>query len=255
MLFDTHAHFDDKKFDIDRNQIINCLKENDISFLINVGTNIETSNMSVSLAEEFDFIYATIGIHPHYVDKCDFNTINNIINLCKNKKVVAIGEVGLDYYYDTVPKDIQKIWFIKQINLAKDLNFPIIVHNRDAHEDTINIIKYENAKKVGGILHCFSGSIEMAKIILENNFYISIAGPVTFKNANKLVEVVKYVPLDRLLIETDCPYLTPEPFRGKRNDSSKIKYIAQKIAEIKGMTFEEIANITLNNAKNIFKLN
>ncbi|HHY24184.1 MAG TPA: TatD family hydrolase, partial [Clostridiaceae bacterium] len=167
---------------------------------------------------------------------------------------MAIGEIGLDYYYDFNPREIQKISFSKQINMAKELSLPIIVHNRESHEDVLNIIIREKAKEVGGVFHCYSGSVEMAREILNNNFYISIGGPVTFKNAKRVVEVIKYVPKDKLLVETDCPYLTPEPFRGKRNDSGYLKYIVEKVAEIKGVAFEEMAAITMENAKRLFRI-
>lgn len=254
MLFDTHAHYDDEKFSQDKYEVIKAAYEGGVKLILNASTNIASCIESISFTQEFDFVYAAVGVHPHNAADTNDNTLVALADFAKNPKVVAIGEIGLDYYYDFCPKEIQKHWFAKQINLAKSLKLPIIVHNRDAHEDSLEILEDENAKEVGGVFHCYSGSVEMARILLKNNFYISVGGPVTFKNANKIVEVVKYIPKDRLLIETDSPYLTPEPFRGKRNDSGFVKLVAEKIAEIKGVTFEEIAHTTTENAKRLFKI-
>jgi TatD DNase family protein len=254
MLFDTHAHYDDERFEEDRYEIINNAHKEGVSYIINAAADFKSIASSISLSQEFDFVYAAVGIHPHSAGETDENTIEIIKESAGNPKVVAIGEIGLDYYYDNSPREIQKIWFSKQITLARSLNLPIIVHDRDAHEDVMNIIKSDHAEETGGVMHCFSGSVEMARELLNLNFYISIGGPVTFKNAKKVIEVVKYVPLDRLLIETDCPYLTPEPYRGKRNYSGYVRLVAEKIAEIKGVSFEEIAEVTLQNAKMLFKI-
>lgn len=254
MLFDTHAHYDDERFDEDRYEIIKNAHDEGVSYIINAAADFKSIASSISLSEKFDFVYAAVGIHPHSAGEMDENTIEVIKESAKNPKVVAIGEIGLDYYYDNSPREIQRIWFSRQIILAKNLNLPIIVHDRDAHEDVMNIIKSDHAEETGGVMHCFSGSIEMARELLNLNFYISIGGPVTFKNAKKAIEVVKYVPLDRLLIETDCPYLTPEPYRGKRNYSGYVRLVAEKIAEIKGVALEEIADVTLCNAKELFKI-
>jgi len=252
MLFDTHAHFNDNRFKHDRDEAIKNAYKSGVSYILNVSYNIPSLEHSLSLAGRYSFIYAALGIHPHYSKDMNDDLLDKIRNLCENKKVVAIGEIGLDYYRDLSPRDVQKEWFIKQINLAKELKLPIIVHIRDANEDALDVLKAENAKEVGGIIHSFSGDIKMAKDAIDNNFYISIGGPVTYPNARNLIEVVKFVPEERLLIETDCPYLTPEPFRGKRNDSSLVRLVAEKIAEIKGKSFEEIASITTNNAKVLF---
>ncbi len=252
MLFDTHAHYDDERFEQDRYEIIEEAHNNGISYILNASCNIATAIESIALSQKYEYIYAAVGIHPHNVDEANKNTIPALMDFAEKKKVVAIGEIGLDYYYDISPKELQKKWFAAQIEMAKAIKKPIIVHDRDSHEDIIKIIKEENAKEIGGVLHCFSGSVEMAKEVLKNNFYISLGGPVTFKNARKTVEVAKYVPLERILIETDSPYLTPEPFRGKRNNSKFVKYIAQKIAEIKGISFEEVAQETTRNAKELF---
>jgi TatD DNase family protein len=213
-----------------------------------------SAKVSISLAEKFEFVYAAVGVHPHNIGGMTDDTLAEVASLADNDKVVAIGEIGLDYYYDTTPRDLQRYWFSKQIDLAKGLNLPIIIHDRDSHEDVLNIIKTEGAKDVGGVFHCFSGSVEMARVVLDNNLYISVGGAVTFKNARKLLDVVKYVPIDRLLIETDSPYLTPEPYRGKRNDSGFVRLVAEKIAQIKELEFEEVAQFTLNNAKRLFRI-
>jgi len=254
MLFDTHAHYDDEKFDLDRDETIKRAHENGVAYIINAGSDLKSSKRSVELAAMYDFVYAAVGIHPQEADIADEQALELLRKLCGSPKVVAIGEIGLDYYYDTVPKEVQKKIFIRQIHLARELGLPIVVHDRDAHEDSLNIVKGEKAGEVGGVFHCYSGSTEMARELLNNNFYLSFGGVVTFKNARKVVEAVRYVPLDRLLIETDSPYLSPEPFRGKRNESAYVRYVAEKIAEIKGISYEEVASVTLNNAKRLFNI-
>ncbi|RCX18292.1 TatD DNase family protein [Anaerobacterium chartisolvens] len=255
MLFDSHAHYDDLKFDADRNSVIERAREAGVSYILNASSNMSSAVETVSIAQEFDFIYAAVGIHPHNVHEINENILNAIRDFASDHKVVAIGEIGLDYYYDTCPRDLQKHWFARQLGLAKELGLPAIIHDREAHEDTLDIIKSENSKETGGVFHCYSGSVEMARDVLDNNFYISIGGAVTFKNARKAIEVVNYVPMDRLLIETDCPYMTPEPYRGKRNDSGYIGLVAQKIADIKGLTYEQVACATTENAKRLFNIN
>ncbi|MBN2694882.1 TatD family hydrolase [bacterium] len=252
MLFDTHAHFNDKRFNSDRDEAIKNAYNSGVSYIVNVSYNELSIDHSISLSKKYDFIYAAVGIHPHYSKEINSNILDKIKKSTTNKKVVAIGEIGLDYYRDLSPRDIQKSRFIEQIEIAKEVKLPIIVHIREANQDALNILKESNAKDVGGIIHSFSGDIKMAKEVIDNNFYISVGGPITYKNSKSLEDVVKYTPLDKLLIETDCPYLTPEPHRGERNDSSLIKYVAQKIAKIKGKTFEEIAAITTENGKKLF---
>lgn len=254
MLFDSHAHYEDSRFEEDRKEILNNAYINGVEYILDASSDVASAKEIISLTQEFDFVYAAIGVHPLNLESINDDTLSELIDISANEKVVAVGEIGLDYYYDSSPREMQKAWFAKQINLAKELNLPIIVHDRDAHEDVMNIIKNEEAKKVGGVFHNYSGSVEMAAKVLEQNFYISIGGPVTFKNARKSIEAVKYAPFDRLLIETDSPYLTPEPYRGKRNNSSYVRFVAQKIAEIKGVSFEEVARITTENAKRLFKI-
>lgn len=254
MFFDSHTHLDDRKYNDDRDEMLMRARENGISYIINVGYDIASSKRSIALAEKHEFIYAAVGIHPHDAETEGAKGLEEVAILASNPKVVAIGEMGLDYYRDLSPRDIQKDMFRKQIGLALKLKKPIIVHDRDAHGDVMNILKEENASQAGGVLHCFSGSLEMARECLEMGFYISIAGPVTFNNARKLQEVAASIPLDRLLIETDAPYLTPEPNRGKRNESAYVVNVARKIAELKNISVEDIAHATTANAKKLFNI-
>ncbi|CBI41165.1 hypothetical protein B425_0065 [Bacillus amyloliquefaciens] len=255
MLFDTHAHLNAEQFDTDLEEVIARAKAEKVERIVVVGFDKPTITRAMELIEEYHFIYAAIGWHP--VDAIDMTEedLTWIKELSSHEKVVAIGEMGLDYHWDKSPKDIQKEVFRKQIALAKEVNLPIIIHNRDATEDVVTILKEEGAEEVGGIMHCFTGSAEVARQCMDMNFYISFGGPVTFKNAKKPKEVAKEIPNDRLLIETDCPFLTPHPFRGKRNEPSYVKYVAEQLAELKGLTYEEIASITTENAKRLFRMN
>jgi TatD DNase family protein len=252
MLFDTHAHINALQYEEDRLEVINRARDEGVKNIVVVGFDTETIHGAMKLAEEYDFIYAAVGWHP--VDAIDMKEedLDWIESLASHPKVVAIGEMGLDYHWDKSPKDIQKDVFRKQIALAKRVKLPIIIHNREATEDIVTILQEENAAEVGGIMHCFSGSLEVAKKCIDMNFYISFGGPVTFKNAKKPKEVAKEIPLDRLLIETDCPYLTPHPFRGKRNEPAYVKYVAETIAELRELSFEQIAQKTSDNARQIF---
>ena len=255
MFFDSHAHYYDEQFGTDRIEVLKKAYDSGVKYILSASSDVASAIENISLAGQLDYVYAAVGVHPHNAVDMNSNIISTMVDLASDPKVVAIGEIGLDYFYDNSPRETQKIAFVKQIHLAVSLKLPIIVHDRDAHEDTLAILKNENAGITGGVLHCFSGSVEMAREVLNNNFHISVGGPVTFKNAKRVVEVIKYVPDDRLMIETDCPYLTPEPYRGRRNDSSYIRYIAEKIAEIKGMTVADIAEITTENAKRLFNIN
>ena len=252
MLIDSHAHLDDKRFDNDRDKIIKSLKELGIELVINPGADINSSIKAVALAEKYDNIYAAVGVHPHDAKDMDETTIDLLKSFTNREKVVAIGEIGLDYYYDNSPRDIQKKRFKEQIELAKEVNLPIIIHSRDAAEDTFNILKEAQDGTLKGVLHCYSGSVEMAMEYIKLGFYISLAGPVTFKKAKVPKEVAKAVPIDRLLIETDSPYLTPEPYRGKRNEPAFVRYVAGTIAELRNMSFEELALKTGENTKRLF---
>lgn len=254
MLFDTHAHLNADQFKEDIDEVINRAKDTGVSNIVVVGFDEKTIEGAIELAETYDFIYAAVGWHP--VDAVDM-TNNHLIwleELAAHPKVVALGEMGLDYYWDKSPKEVQKEVFRKQIQLAKKVKLPIIIHNRDAHEDIVTILEEEDAKEIGGIMHCFASSLEIAEKCLEMNFYISFGGPVTFKNAKRPKEVAKEIPLDRLLIETDCPYLTPHPFRGKRNEPSYVKLVAETIAELKGITYDKLIEATNENAKRIFDI-
>lgn len=251
LIFDTHAHYDDKAFDDDRENVIDMLFKNGVCGVVNQGTDIKTSEFSINLARRYDGFYAAVGLHPECLDENSISDLDKIRELAKSEKVVAIGEIGLDYYYD-IPRDLQKTVFAKQLELTAELDMPVNIHDREAHGDTLEMLKKYKPK---GIVHCFSGSVEMAKEIVKLGMYIGIGGVVTFKNARKTVEVVENIPLERLVLETDCPYLSPVPFRGKRNDSSMIKYTAQRIAEIRNTTAEEILTITRRNAADVYKIN
>lgn len=250
MIFDSHAHYDDSSYDADRDELIKSIRENGVIGVLNCGTSIEGSRESVALAEKYDFFYAAVGIHPEFASIISSETINELRELCSNKKVKAIGEIGLDYHFEeNPPREVQKHAFIKQMELAEELNLPVVIHDRDAHEDTLNIIKM--FPEVKGDLHCFSGSAEMARECLKLGYYLGFTGVVTFKNAKKAVQVAREVPLDRFLLETDCPYMTPEPNRGKRNQSVYIKFIISKMAEIKGLDEGEIEEYSVKNIKRL----
>ena len=250
-LFDSHAHYTDKAFNDDRENMLGSLRESGICGVINCGADIESSVFSVELANKYDYIYAACGIHPEEADKTPENYIEILKKLSRDEKCVAIGEIGLDYYWRQDTKEKQKELFENQILLAKELDLPIIVHDREAHGDTLEILKKHKPK---GVLHCFSGSPETAEEILKLGMYIGLGGALTFKNARKAVEVAEMLPLDRLLLETDCPYMAPVPFRGKRNYSGYIPYIAEKVAEIKCIDPQTVLDITSENAKKLFDL-
>jgi len=255
MLFDTHVHLNAEQFNEDLQEVIDRAQAEGVERMVVVGFDRPTITKAIELCETYEFIYASVGWHP--VDAIDMKPedLEWLRELSTHPKVVALGEMGLDYHWDKSPKDIQKEVFRKQIQLAKEVNLPIIIHNREATSDIVEILKEAGAAEVGGIMHCFSGSVETARKCLEMNFYISLGGPVTFKNAKKPKEVAEAVPLDRLLIETDCPYLAPHPYRGKRNEPAFVKLVAEQIAELKGITYEEVAKATTENAKKLFDIN
>ncbi|CEQ32194.1 deoxyribonuclease [[Clostridium] sordellii] len=255
MLFDSHAHLNDERFDEDREELINSLKAKGVDLVLNPGACIETSKSSVELANKYDFIYAAVGVHPHDVGEMTEDDIKTLRKLAlENEKVKAIGEIGLDYYYDNSPREIQKKWFKRQIELANELKLPIIIHDRDAHGDTFEIIKNTKNPEIGCVLHCYSGNVELAKEYVKMGCYISIPGTVTFKNNKKTREVAKEIPLEYLLIETDSPYMAPEPHRGKRNDPSLVQFVADKIAQEKGISYEQVCETTKENAKRFFNI-
>lgn len=251
-IFDTHAHYDDKAFDEDRYELLDAMAKNDVKYIINQGTDVETSKFSIALAEKYDYVYAAVGIHPEEIYKEE--SVTEIKKLIPHEKIVAIGEIGLDYHYDNTNKEDQLKYFIDQLNLANEVNLPVVVHSRDAQKDTLDTLKNIKINN-NGVIHCFSGSLESAKEFLKLGYYLGFDGPITFKNAKNALEVLEYMPLDKILIETDAPYLTPTPFRGERNNSMYLTYVINKIAEIKKIPPEEVANITMNNAKILFKIN
>ncbi|MDG5789970.1 TatD family hydrolase [Evansella sp. AB-P1] len=255
MLFDTHVHLNADQYENDVEEVIERARKAGVSEMVVVGFDEKTIKKAMELVDSYEFIYAAIGWHP--VDAIDLNEeyLQWIRQLSSHEKVVAIGETGLDYHWDKSPKEVQKDAFRKQIQLAKEVKLPIIIHDRDAHQDIVEILKEENAEEVGGIMHCFGGSIEIAKECLKMNFYISFGGPVTFKNAKRPKEVAKEIPLNRLLIETDAPFLAPHPYRGKRNEPEYVKIVAEKLAEIKEISYEELAKSTTENAKKLFGIN
>ncbi len=253
-MIDSHAHYDDEEFDTDRDQVLQDCFSHGVTHIVNAGSNIESSKKSIELAKKYPFVFAAVGVHPHDASECDINTIDTLTSLSEAEKVVAIGEIGLDYHYDFSPREVQREWFAKQIALARKLRLPIIIHDRESHKDIIDIIKSEKAGEAGGVFHCFSGSKEMAREVLNLGFKIGLGGAITFKNAQKPIEVLRYVPLDMLLVETDCPYMTPEPHRGKRNWSGYIELVLKKISEIKEIDYTLAEEATTNNAIHLFKL-
>lgn len=248
-IFDTHAHYDDSRFDEDRDELISSLSLKGVSHIVNCGCDLKSSKTTIALSEKYDFIYAAVGVHAHEAQGATEDDLREIEKLYKNEKVVAVGEIGLDYHYDFSPRERQIKIFERQIILANELGLPVIVHDRESHEDTMNLLKKYRPK---GVVHCFSGSVEMAKEVVKLGMYIGLGGAVTFKNAKKPLEVAEYLPMDRILLETDAPYMTPVPFRGQRCDSSHIAYTAEKIAEIKKTDVQELIDICNNNAKTLF---
>ena len=253
MLFDTHAHLDDTSFDADRRELLESLPGQGLSLVMNPGCSFASSKNAIALAESYDYLYAAVGSHPDVADEVDDALIARYRELCKqHPKVLAIGEIGLDYHYEDIPRDIQKRAFRLQMELARDLALPVIVHEREAHEDGMKIV--DEFPTVKGVFHCYSGSLEMAKELIKRGWYIGFTGVLTFKNARKALEVAAGIPRDRNDIETDCPYMAPVPFRGKRNDPGKVFYMAGKLSEIWGVSTEEAARITLENGKRLYRI-
>ncbi|MGM0508849.1 MAG: TatD family hydrolase [Fusobacteriota bacterium] len=249
-LIDAHSHIDDKRFSKDFDEVMERAK-NELEFFVNIGVDLETSKRSIEFAKNYSYVYATVGVHPHDVKNYNALLEEQLEELAKNKEVLAIGEIGLDYYKDYSPRDVQRDVFRKQLEMAMRVDKPVVIHMREATEDTVKIL--EEYSGVRGIIHSYSGSAETAER-LKDRFYFSISGPVTFKNATRLREVVKSLPLDRILVETDCPYLTPEPNRGKRNEPSYVKYVAKKVADIHGIELEELIKITNINTKKAYEI-
>ena len=252
MLFDTHAHMNDRAFDTDRKTLLQSLPGQGVGLLMNPGCNLEDSRLSVALAEKYPFVYGAVGSHPDSADEVNEAVIEEYRKLCRNPKIKAIGEIGLDYHYEDIPREIQKKAFIMQLELAKELNLPVIVHERDAHEDGMAIIR--DFPEVTGVFHCYSGSAEMARQLVDLGWYIGFTGVLTFKNARKAVETAQSIPLERIVLETDCPYMAPEPFRGKRNHPGYLYRMAEKLAEIRGLSVEGICEITTENGKRLYRI-
>lgn len=253
MLFDTHAHMDDRAFDADREELLASLPSQGIALLMNPGCSLESSRNASRLSLEYDYIYAAAGSHPDAADEVNADVLEEYRKLCKlNPRIKAIGEIGLDYHYEDIPRDIQQSAFRSQMALAQELALPVIVHEREAHEDGMTIVREFPA--VTGVFHCYSGSAEMARQLVDRGWYIGFTGVLTFKNARKAVEVASSIPLDRIVLETDCPYMSPEPFRGRRNDPGRLCHMAQKLAEIRGLTVEEVHRITTENGRRLYRI-
>lgn len=250
-IFDTHAHYDDPAFDSDRDELICSLKSQNVCAVVNAASDINSSRAGIALAEKYPFIWASVGIHPHEAGKADRDALDILKDLLKHPRVVAVGEIGLDYYYNNSPKETQLEWFERQLELAVDFGKPVIIHNRDAHQDTLRALK---KYRPAGVLHCFSGSVETAREVLELGMYIGLGGAVTFKNAVKPVKVAAMLPDDRLVLETDAPYMAPAPFRGRRCHSGYIAFTAQRIAEIRGVSVDKILQKTCENACRLFRI-
>ena len=253
MLFDTHAHMDDRAFDIDREELLTALPEQGIGLLMNPGCSLASSRNASLLSQKYDYIYAAVGSHPDVADEVNEEVLEEYRKLCKlNSKIKAIGEIGLDYHYEDIPRELQLKAFRAQMELARELALPVIVHERDAHEDGMKVV--EEFPEVTGVFHCYSGSAEMAKWLVNRGWYIGFTGVLTFKNARKALEVASSIPLERIVLETDCPYMSPEPFRGKRNDPGKLYRMAEKLAELRNLSVEEIHRITTENGKRLYRI-
>ena len=252
MLFDTHAHYNDERFAKDLDSVLSSMHENGIGLIMNSCSSIDEIPDIIAICEKYPFVYGSVGVHPHEAKSLCEEDMEILKKYSAHPKIKAIGEIGLDYYYDSSPRDVQRKWFARQIEVARELKMPIVIHDRDAHGDTMDILRSNNNFEVGGEFHCYAGSVEMAKEVLSNGMYIAFGGSLTFKNSVHPKEVAKYAPLDRILIETDAPYLTPTPQRGRRNDSRYMHLVAQMIADIKGISYEEVERITTENGKKLF---
>lgn len=255
MIIDTHAHYDDEAFDEDREVVIQKLKESGIELVVNVGASMKTSENTVNLCKAYDFFYGAVGVHPNEVGEMNEVAMDKLREYTKLSKIVAVGEIGLDYYWDEPDRDIQKVWFERQLILAKEVNLPVIIHSRDAAKDTLDLLSSSEFKnKVTGVIHCFSYGVEMAREYLNLGYDLGIGGVLTFNNARKLKEVVEYIPLERMVLETDCPYLAPVPNRGKRNSSLNLPFVVAQIAQLKGISEEEVIRVTNQNAKRLYRI-
>lgn len=254
MIFESHAHYDDEAFDEDREALLLSLRERGIGTVLNIGASLTGSEETVKLAEQYPFIYGAVGVHPGEIGELNEENFARLRTLCDHEKVVAVGETGLDYHYPEPDKALQKKWFERQLELARETELPVIIHSREAAKDTLDIMKALNAGEIGGVVHCFSYGKEMAREYLDMDFYFGIGGVVTFPNAKKLKEAVEYIPMEKILLETDSPYLAPQPHRGERNSSLNLPYVAEAIAELKGISCEEVERITQENARRLFRV-
>lgn len=253
VIFESHAHYDDEAFDEDRDELLASMQESGIGTIVNVAASVRGLDITVTLMEKYPFIYGAVGIHPDEAGDLNEDLLNRIQELCKHEKTIAVGEIGLDYYWDKEKHELQKYWFERQMEVARSEKLPFIIHSRDAAADTLEMTKKLKGGEIQGVIHCFSYGKEIAREYLEMGLYLGIGGVITFQNAKKLKEVVAYAPLEQLLLETDCPYLAPVPYRGKRNSSLYIPHIAEAIAQIKKISYEEVVNVTRENAQKLFK--
>ncbi len=253
-IFDTHAHYDDEAFDEDREELLSELPGQGIAKVVNVGASLASCQKTIRLMEQFAYIYGAIGVHPSETAELTEESFGWLREQCMREKCLAVGEIGLDYYWDEPERAIQKEWFVRQLHLARELSLPVVIHSRDAAKDTVDIMTAEKASEIGGVVHCFAYTKETAGIFLDMGFYIGIGGVLTFKNAKKLKEAAEYIPLDRIVLETDCPYLAPDPNRGKRNSSMNLPYVIAALAQIKGITEEEVRRATWKNAHELYRL-
>ena len=253
-IFDTHAHYDDRAFTEDMDELLRDMHDKGVERIVNIGCSMNSSRKIAEMVKEYDFLYGTVGVHPDDVDNLTEQDMQVLIDLSKQDKILAIGEIGLDYHYDGIDKDSQKRWFVEQLSVAKQEKLPVVIHSRDAAKDTLDIMKAEHAGTTGGVIHCFSYGVEMAREYLNMGYYIGVGGVVTFKNGRKLKEVVEYTPLERIVLETDAPYLAPVPFRGKRNCSIYLQYVAEEIAAIKNVPVEQVYEMTFENAEKMYHL-
>lgn len=253
MLFDTHAHMDDRRFDADREAVLQGLKEKGVALVMNPGCSLESSRNAIALAEKYPFVYAAVGSHPDVADEVNEEVLEEYRKLCKlHPKVKAIGEIGIDYHYEDIPRDLQLKAFRMQMELAREVKLPVIVHEREAHEDGMAVVR--EFSDVTGVFHCYSGSAEMAAQLVDKGWYIGFTGVITFKNTRKAIETIQRIPLERIVLETDCPYMAPEPFRGKRNDPGYMFRMAEKLAEVKGISVEEAQAVTMENGKRLYRI-
>ena len=254
MIFDTHAHYDDEAFEQDRKELLSGLQDAGIEAVVNISANIQGVKHTLELINQYPFIYGAVGVHPSETGELNHTLLNWLEEMARKPKVVAIGEIGLDYHWEEPEKEVQKHWFIRQLDLARRVKLPVVLHSRDAAKDTLDIMKEGKAEETGGVIHCFSYGTDMAREYLNMGFYLGIGGVVTFANAKKLKEVVKYMPMDRLVLETDCPYLSPVPNRGKRNSSLNLPYVVEAVSQLKGILPQEVISVTNENAKKLYRI-